>query len=61
MEWNWNLAPLSKRSRDNLPNPVSAARNQYVPSNGPAIGDLRSIFDFSRRRVDNLLILPDGL
>ena len=61
MEWNWNLAPLSKRSRDNLPNPVSAARNPYVPSNGPAIGDLRSIFDFSRRRVGNLLILPDGV
>jgi phospholipase C len=61
IEWNWNLAPLSRRSRDNLPNPVSSAGNPYVPANGPAIGDLRSIFDFTHRRTDNLLILPDGI
>src|SRR5215469_2936844 len=61
IEWNWNLAPLSKRSRDNLPNPISSVANLYVPNNGPAIGDLRSIFDFSRQRVDNPLILPDGI
>jgi phospholipase C len=61
IEWNWNLAPLSKRSRDNLPNPVSSAENPYVPSNGPAIGDLRSVFDFSQRLVDYPLILPDGI
>jgi phospholipase C len=61
IEWNWRVAPLSKRSRDNLPNPVSSAKNPYAPGNGPAIGDLRSIFDFSHRRRDNLLILPDGI
>jgi phospholipase C len=61
IEWNWRLAPLSKRSRDNLPNPVPSAGNPYVPNNGPAIGDLRSIFDFSHGRTDDLLILPDGV
>ncbi len=61
IEWNWKLAPLSRRSRDNLPNPVSSAGNSYMPSNGPAIGDLRSFFDFTRRRTDNPLILPDGI
>jgi phospholipase C len=61
IEWNWRLAPLSRRSRDNLPNPVPIAGNPYVPRNGPAIGDLRSIFDFKHRRTDNLLILPDGI
>jgi phospholipase C len=61
IEWNWKLAPLSHRSRDNLPNPISSAGNRYVPGNGPAIGDLRSVFDFTHRRTDNLLILPDGI
>ena len=46
IEWNWNLAPLSSRSRDNLPNPVSASNAPYFPLNGPAIGDLRPMFDF---------------
>lgn len=44
IEWNWNLSPLSARSRDNLPNPISAP-NPYFPSNSPAIGDLRTLFD----------------
>jgi phospholipase C len=61
IEWNWNLAPLSERSRDNLPNPVTAARTPYVPTNGPAIGDLRNMFDFHHPRRDTPLILPDGL
>jgi phospholipase C len=61
IEWNWRLPPLSARSRDNLPNPVSTAIDPYVPVNGPAIGDLRSIFDFSHQRSDALLILPDGI
>jgi phospholipase C len=43
IEWNWNLPPLSARSRDNLPNPVSAP-NPYFPINSPAIGDLRTLF-----------------
>jgi phospholipase C len=61
IEWNWKLAPLSSRSRDNLPNPVASVGNPYVPSNGPAIGDLRSIFDFTRRRADTTLILAGGI
>jgi phospholipase C len=61
IEWNWGLAPLSSRSRDNLPNPAPSLRNPYVPSNSPAIGDLRSMFDFNRRRADCPLILPGGI
>ncbi len=61
IEWNWGLAPLSSRSRDNLPNPVASQENRYAPANGPAIGDLRGIFDFSHRRPDAPLILPDGI
>ena len=48
IEANWALKPLSRRSLDNLPNPVSAA-DPYVPANGPAIGDLTSLFDFGAR------------
>ena len=48
MEWNWNLPPLSSRSRDNLPNPVSATNAPYFPLNSPAIGDLRTMFSFPR-------------
>ncbi|HEY2568512.1 MAG TPA: alkaline phosphatase family protein [Candidatus Udaeobacter sp.] len=44
IEWNWNLPPLSARSRDNLPNPISAP-NPYFPTNSPAIGDLRTLFN----------------
>jgi phospholipase C len=47
IETNWGLKPISARSRDNLPNPVHAANNPYVPSNSPAIGDLMDLFDFS--------------
>lgn len=45
IEWNWRLKPLSKRSRDNLPNP-QAGTNPYFPLNSPAIGDLRTMFVF---------------
>jgi phospholipase C len=45
IEWNWNLSPLSSRSRDNLPNPISSASAPYFPLNSPAIGDLRSLFN----------------
>ena len=45
IEMNWGLAPLSARSRDNLPNPVSGA-DPYVPQNRPAIGDLTNLFQF---------------
>jgi len=46
IERNWGLSPLTGRSRDNLPNPVTASGNPYVPVNSPAIGDLMDMFDF---------------
>jgi len=50
IERNWRLAPLTGRSRDNLPNPIMTAANPYVPANMPAIGDLFDMFDFGRDR-----------
>ncbi len=46
IERNWGLETVTRRSRDNFPNPVTAPGNPYVPVNGPAIGDLFSLFDF---------------
>jgi phospholipase C len=46
IEKNWGLPRISPRSRDNLPNPVADRENQYVPKNGPAIGDLMNLFTF---------------
>jgi phospholipase C len=46
IEHNWGLQPLSGRSRDNLPNPVTDPGDPYRPINGPALGDLRSLFTF---------------
>jgi phospholipase C len=46
IERNWNLHPITGRSRDNLPNPRSVAGNPYVPTNSPAIGDLFDLFQF---------------
>ena len=46
IERNWDLDPLTRRSRDNLPNPKSDRDNPYVPKNSPAIGDLFDLFDF---------------
>ncbi len=47
IERNWDLEPLTKRSRDNLPNPKYDKNNSaYVPVNSPAIGDLFDLFDF---------------
>lgn len=48
IERNWGLAPLTKRSRDNLPNPASGTTSPYVPANSPAIGDLMEMFHFPR-------------
>ncbi|MGC2225074.1 MAG: alkaline phosphatase family protein [Methylocella sp.] len=45
IEANWGLDPLTKRSRDNLPNPLTNS-NPYVPVNSPAISDLMDLFDF---------------
>jgi phospholipase C len=46
IEKNWNVKPISGRSRDNLPNPQTAPSNPYAPTNGPAIGDLMDMFHF---------------
>jgi len=47
IERNWKLAPLTSRSRDNLPNPTSDPSNPYVPTNSPALDDLFDAFDFT--------------
>jgi phospholipase C len=49
IERNWDLNPLTSRSRDNLPNPTSTAANPYVPTNMPALDDLFDAFDFSKK------------
>jgi phospholipase C len=46
IERNWDLKPLTLRSRDNLPNPKMNSTNPYVPVNMPAVGDLFDMFDF---------------
>jgi phospholipase C len=46
IEKNWGLHPITNRSRDNFPNPVSSRRNPYVPLNSPAIGDMFDMFNF---------------
>ena len=46
IERNWQLAPITDRSRDNLPNPRADYDNPYVPTNGPAIGDMWDLFTF---------------
>jgi phospholipase C len=48
IERNWHLKPLTNRSRDNFPNPVSAHDNPYVPLNSPALGDLFDLFHFDQ-------------
>jgi phospholipase C len=45
IEANWGLKPITHRSRDNLPNPLTE-KNPYIPVNSPAIGDLMDLFDF---------------
>jgi acid phosphatase len=57
IERNWGLSPLSARSRDNLPNPAQPP-GTYVPTNGPAIGDLMNLFNFRRLRPDAPPITP---
>jgi phospholipase C len=52
IERNWGLPPLSGRSLDNLPDPVTGSSGPYVPTNAPAIGDLFDLFDFSHARSD---------
>ncbi len=49
IERNWTLEPLTHRSRDNLPNPVTPQRQSLRPVNMPAIGDLFDMFGFDDR------------
>jgi phospholipase C len=46
IEANWRLAPVTARSRDNFPNPVTSKFNPYIPLNTPALGDLMDLFSF---------------
>jgi len=48
IERNWDLKPLTRRSRDNFPNPRARKDNPYVPLNSPAIGDLFDMFQFDQ-------------
>jgi phospholipase C len=47
IERNWSLPPVTYRSRDNFPNPITEG-NAYVPVNGPAISDLFELFEFGK-------------
>jgi len=49
IERNWNLKPLTHRSRDNFPNPIVEDDNPYVPLNSPALGDLFDLFNFGNQ------------
>jgi phospholipase C len=53
IEANWGLPTISKRSRDNLPNPDQSGSNPYVPVNQPALGDLMSLFQHSQKDADH--------
>ena len=57
IERNWGLSPLSARSRDNLPNPVQPP-GTFVPTNGPAIGNLMNLFSFNKFPADAPAITP---
>ncbi|HEX4152549.1 MAG TPA: alkaline phosphatase family protein [Steroidobacteraceae bacterium] len=50
IERNWNIGPITQRSRDNFPNPKASADNPYVPVNSPALGDLFDLFDFGKTK-----------
>lgn len=53
IERNWRLPRLSARSWDNLPNPTAGRDNPYVPTNGPAVGDLFDLFNFGHGGGDD--------
>jgi phospholipase C len=48
IEANWGLPPITKRSRDNFPNPKTNSSNPYVPTNSPALTDLMDMFNFNQ-------------
>jgi len=52
IEHNWQLQPLTDRSRDNYPNPTSKKSNPYVPTNMLALDDLFDAFDFAAAPVN---------
>jgi phospholipase C len=45
IEANWKLPPLTSYSEDNLPNATPEA---YIPKGRPAIGNLMTLFNFSK-------------
>ena len=49
IERNWQLPPVTRRSRDNFPNPVQLP-GSYAPVNTPALDDLFDFFDFGSPR-----------
>ncbi len=51
VERNWKLDPITKRSRDNLPNPIADRATPWVPRNSPALDDLFDLFDFDGNRA----------
>jgi len=53
IERNWNLKPLTGRSRDNLKNPIVDPSNPYVPLNAPAVSDLFDMFHFDKDKDKN--------
>ena len=48
IEANWRLRPVTNRSRDNFPNPITRKSDPYVPINSPAIGNLMDLFTFTK-------------
>ncbi len=48
IERNWRLDPVTHRSRDNFPNPVTFQENPYVPLNSLALDDLFDLFTFGK-------------
>ena len=48
IERNWGIPTVTKRSRDNFPNPIATPNNPWVPVNGPAISDLFELFNFNQ-------------
>ncbi len=48
IEANWRLPTVTRRGRDNLPNPKTRSSDPYVPVNSPAIGNLMDLFNFAR-------------
>jgi phospholipase C len=45
IERNWHLPTITRRSRDNFPNPLQPF-GSYAPVNSPALSDLFDFFDF---------------